>query len=155
MSAERIKQFNASVARYFGPLVKRFALSLRERCKGVYEIDGNGFVVRIRQGTGHRDDFVVTLAAKGSLPEDINDLEGEIGLKVIAEYHGMKYEETGDYQRDFAEAGKVSEKLLFPYLLGINDDFDGLRQFVDRKAEETRRKYEPFRLPPNVREEWM
>ena len=122
---------------------------------GIYQIAGRDFAMRIRQGTGHRKDFVVTLAPKVSLPDDLDDLSQEIGLGVVAEYNGKPLQVRDDYQREFEEAAKTAETLLVPYLLETKTDFEEIRHFVECKVEESGIRTKKYHFPPNVREEWI
>ncbi len=155
MKAESMKEFDDVVAQFFQPLANRVGFQLTKLRDGIYEIAGGMFAMRIRQGTGHRKDFVVTLAPKASLSDDLDDLGQEIGLGVVAEYNGKRLQETDDYQRDFSEAARIAELLCGPYLLDTKEDFGEIQHFVERKVEESGIKTKKYYFPRNVREEWI
>jgi hypothetical protein len=155
MKPESIKEFDDAVAKFFKPLANRFEFPITKLRDGIYEITGGAFAVRIRQGTGHRKDFVVTLAPLVLLPDDLDDLSHEIGLGVVAEFNGKQLHECGDFQCDFSEAAKFTELLCVPYLLGTKNDFGEIQYFVERKIEESGIQSKKYRFPRNVREEWI
>jgi len=154
--------FDEGVARFFGPLAERINLPLRKPKDGIYEITGSTFTMRIRRGIGHTRDFLVCLSEKGSRPESlaIDELGGEIGLGVIAEFYGEKlvvhalHTEEG-YLKAFEEAAKATEKFCIPYLLDLRSNFGEIRDFVERKIEASGVRTKEYRFPPNVREEWL
>src|SRR6266705_2643473 len=82
------KSFDNVVANFFAPLASRAKVELRRIVEGVYEIEGQGFTARIRYGTGHRKDILVTLLPTSEKPLDVADLSKEIGLGVVAKFHG-------------------------------------------------------------------
>jgi hypothetical protein len=155
MKPESFKEFDNAVARCFQPFSERAGFPIRKLRDGIYEIAGQKFVMRIRRGTGHRKDFLVTLSRKASLSRDLDDLSHEIGLGVIAEYNGKQLQALGDYRREFAEAAKIAESLCLPYLLGTKTDFEDIQHFVERKVEESGIKTKSYHFPRNVREEWL
>ena len=74
MKPESFKEFDNAVARFFQPFSERAGFPKRKLRDGIYEIAGQEFVMRIRRGTGHRKDFLVTLSRKASLSRDLDDL---------------------------------------------------------------------------------
>jgi hypothetical protein len=80
--------FEVGIADSFQPLAIRTGLPLRKLHDGVYELVCKEFVMRIRRGTGHGKDFLVTLSRKKVVSGDPLDLTGEVGLAVLAEYNG-------------------------------------------------------------------
>ena len=155
MKSESFKEFDDAVARFFQPFSERAGFPIRKLRNGMYEISGNEFVIRIRRGTGHREDFIITLAPKKSLPSDLDDLGHEIGLNVIAEYNGQQLQESDDYQGQFSEGARIAELLLMPYLLGSKTDFEEIQRFVESKVEESGIRTKKYHFPKNVREEWL
>ncbi len=155
MKEKWTKEFDDAVVRFFQPLANRFGFPLKRWRDGIYEITGRTFVMRIRQGMGHRKDFVVTLAPKMALPDNLDDLSREIGLGVIAEYSGEILQAKGDFQNQFEEAAKAAEIYCIPYLLETKKDFEEMRNFVKRRVEETGIKTKKYHFPRNVREEWI
>ena len=155
MKTEPTGEFDDAADRFFLPLAKRAGLQIKKLCDGIYEIPGRTFVMRIRQGTGHRRDFLVTLAPKSSLPDNLDDLSQEIGLGVVAEYNGKQLQVQSDYHSDFAEAAKIAEMFCIPYLLDTKKDFEEIRRFVECKITESGLETKKYRFPHNVREEWI
>lgn len=152
--------FDDAAVRFFGPLAVRANSSLQKLREGIYQIAGMAFVVRIRRGTGHRKDFVVTLSPKKSGAEDLDDLSGEIGLAVIAEYHGRplqmrELDSKKDWLLAFEEATHAAEMFCLPYLVGEQTDLQGVRRFIEQKVEESGITTKKYHFPPNVREEWF
>ncbi len=92
----------------FEPLAIRAGLPLRKLHDGVYELVGKEFVMRIRRGTGHGKDFLVTLSRKDDVSDKPLELTGEVGLAVLAEYSG-------------ATADALALTLLFALSFGKED----------------------------------
>jgi hypothetical protein len=150
--------FGAAVTTSFRPIADRAGLELQTMRPDIYQIAGNCFILRIRRGIGHRKDFLVTLSRLAASPRDLDDLSGEVGLSVIAEYNGveMPYDDISSVQAFCASlrrAAETAEQFCMPYLTGQKSDFDEIRSFVDRKVEAAWEP--PFKFPPNVREEWL
>jgi hypothetical protein len=84
--------FDECVNQFFKPLAQQSKLPLDKLKDGIYEIRGSAFTMRVRRGTGHSRDFLVCLSDNKSRPEslDVDRLDGEIGLGVIAEFYGEK-----------------------------------------------------------------
>lgn len=158
------KIFDEGVAISFDPLAQRLKLPLRKMAEGVYEIPGRFFALRIRKGTGHTRDFLVTLLERASIsetsgsPRDLCD--GEIGLRVIAAFYGEKlgphmFHTREGYLRAFEDESNAAEKFAAPFLLDLRSNFGDIRQFVARKVEEAGIRDKDYRFPPNVRKEWL
>lgn len=151
-------EFGDAVTTLFKPIATRAGLEMQELRAGIYQIAGASFVLRIRRGIGHRKDFLITLSRLATAPRDLDDLRGEIGLSVIAQYHGveMPYDDISSAQAFYSSlrrAAETTEQICLPYLTGQKSDFDEIRSFIDRKSEAI--VDEPFTFPPNVREEWL
>ena len=54
--------FDDAVTSLFKPVADRAGLELQKLPSGIYQIAGKGFVVRMRRGTGHLKEVLVTLA---------------------------------------------------------------------------------------------
>jgi hypothetical protein len=152
--------FDTLAARFFGPLAERAGLALRQVRDGIYEIAGQAFTVRIRRGTGHRKDFLVTLSPTRSGTEDFDDLRSEIGLGVLADYSERPLkphplDSLEDWQLAMGEAAEAARELCLPYLLGKQTDLEGVKQFIERRVEESGIRTKKYRFPRNVREEWI
>ncbi|HUJ42108.1 MAG TPA: hypothetical protein VLW52_00750 [Opitutaceae bacterium] len=151
--------FDELVTRFFAPLAKRAGLPLEALGEGIYEVAGSKFAMRIRRGTGHRKDFLVTLSLKQP-EQNLDDLSGEIGLGVLADYrgrplHAHALDSVEDWQLALEETARASEELCLPYLKGKQNDLDGVRRFIERKIDASGIRTERHRFPRNVREEWV
>jgi len=151
--------FEIGVADSFRPLAVRAKLPLWKLHDGVYEILGNEFAMRIRRGTGHGKDFLVTLSRKTDLSTDPLELSGEVGLALFAEYAGATEEAATLTARDgspsaFRRVAGAAERFCLPYLLGRRADFATVQQFVHDKVENARAGIKKYHFPSNVREEW-
>jgi hypothetical protein len=152
-------KFDDSVTRSFGPLaqhVRQPLVKLRER---IYQIEGCGFRMRIRLGTGHRLDFLVTLSRSDRVTEDLSDLKGEIGLGVLAAYNGnpLKAQSPSSingWQQAFDEAAQAARVFCLPYLLGSQTELDGVKHFIEQKIEDSGIRTKEYHFPRKVREEW-
>lgn len=150
--------FDDSVTAFYKPIADRAGLQLQKLRSGIYQIVGALFILRLRQGTGHKKDLLVTMAPIAASARDLDDLSGEIGLPLIAEYHGVEipHEDITSSEGFYSSPRHVAEmieRFCMPYLLGQKSDFEELRSFVDRKIASA--PIPSFNFPPNVREEWL
>jgi len=135
----KVTDFEELVYSSFLPLASRHKLRLRKLREGIFQIDGIGFHLRIRKGTGHRADFLVTVLPAKYESVALEKLEGEIGLGVIVEFNGAAGINTEKLNSEaFMKAAENSEKYCLPYLLGTKSDFDGILTFVEKKIEKHR-----------------
>ncbi|MBI4658411.1 MAG: hypothetical protein HY735_06130 [Verrucomicrobia bacterium] len=156
MSKANTNLFREAVTKFFAPLAEQTGLTLSELADGVYEIEGAKFAMRIRRGTGHRKDMLVTLLATEGRPTDLFDLSHEIGLGMVAEFRGERIE--ADQKDDLKEAENLAhaaQKFLVPYLLGHRSDHAELTKFVEKRANEVSSEVPAYRFPKNVRKEWL
>ncbi|HWA27615.1 MAG TPA: hypothetical protein VG734_18305 [Lacunisphaera sp.] len=152
--------FDKLVQNHFAPIARRGMFSMRKLAKGVHEIGGRDFAIRVREGTGHSRDFLITLVPGESRINEPDDLANEIGLGVIAEFFGEPLVKRdmftpGRFKRGFAEAAASAEKFLIPYLSGERRDLDEIRRFIEGKVEASGVRKKQYRFRPNVREEWL
>ncbi|HWA08330.1 MAG TPA: hypothetical protein VG838_02570 [Opitutaceae bacterium] len=152
-------QFNELMTRFFTPVAKRAGFALNVLREGIYEIAGSKFTMRIRRGTGHHKDFVVTLSPREP-DRDLDDLGGEIGLAVLAEYSGRplhrhELDSIEDWQLAVEEAAHAADELCVPYLIGQQSDLSGVRRLIEEKIEASGIRTKKYRFPRNVREEWI
>jgi hypothetical protein len=152
--------FEVGIADSFQPLAIRTGLPLRKLHDGVYELVCKEFVMRIRRGTGHGKDFLVTLSRKKVVSGDPLDLTGEVGLAVLAEYNGATADALALRARDsssgaFRRAAEAAEHFCLPYLLGRRIDFADIQQFVEDKIQKSGAYTRKYHFPPNVRKEWI
>lgn len=153
-------RFEVLVVQCFSPIAKKAGLELKQLGKGVFEIKGSRFAVRIREGVGHARDFLVTLLAVKPLPDDFDDLTGEIGLGVIVEFCGGTLSDKdlflpGRYRQAMNEAAAATEKFCLDFLLNRKDSLTDLRTFIEQKISKSGLRDKKCRFPPNVREEWL
>ena len=158
MAEISVTHFGDAVTAVFQPLADRAGFELRKLRSDIYEIAGENFILRIRQGTGHFKDVLVTLAPSTEASLDLDYLTGEIGLNNIAEYHRLTVPEQDicsveGFYSSLGRLAKVTETVCMPYLLGQKSDYGKIRAFVDSKIEDARKQWGPF--PSNVREEWL
>jgi hypothetical protein len=152
--------FEIGVVDSFQPLAIRAELPLRKLHDGVYELVGKEFVMRIRRGTGHGKDFLVTLSRREDVSDNPLELTGEVGLAVLAEYGGATADALALTARDgspgaFRRAAEAAERFCLPYLLGRRIDFADIQQFVEDKIQKSGAYTRKYHFPPNVREEWI
>ena len=150
----------AYVTTFFAPFVANTKLAIEELGEGIHEVQSKKFIMRIRRGTGHRNDILVTILATAERPANNDDLSKEIGLAVLAEFRGETLAESPfdteeAYLRAAAELARAAEKLILPYLLGHRTDFTDLKKFVAARAEKALREIPDYRFPKNVRKEWI
>ena len=159
MSKPNTTTFSTAVARSFAPLAANAKLTIRELGEGIHEVQGKDFTMRVRRGTGHRKDILVTLLPTAERPADHDDLSKEIGLGVVAEFVGESLPELPidteeEYLRSADYLAKAADKLLLPYLLGTRNDFAELKRFVADRADKAVGEIPDYRFPKNVRKEW-
>jgi|GEM_PF-4346159 len=152
--------FEIGVADAFQPLAARAGLPLRKLREGIYEMAGKEFALRIRRGTGHGNDFLVTLSRKEDVSSDPFQLTGEVGLAVIAEYCGATADPLALTARNgslvaFRSSAQAAEHFCLPYVLGSRADFAEVQGFVEDKIQKSGAQTKKFHFPPNVREEWI
>jgi hypothetical protein len=152
--------FEVGVGDAFQPLAARAGLPLKKLCAGIYEMSGSEFVMRIRRGTGHGKDFLVTLSRKEDVSADPLQLTGEVGLAVLAEYSGAVADALALTAREgslsaFRRAADGAERFCLPYLLGRKADFPEIRRFVEDKIQKSGAHTKKYNFPTNVREEWI
>ena len=150
--------FDDAVISIFKPVAHRAGLKLQKLRSGIYEIAGRDLVLRLRLGKGHFKDVLITLAPSTEAPRDLDHLTGEIGLNVIAEYHGLTAPDQDtlsvkSFYSSLQRIAELTETLCVPYLLGQKSDYQEIRSFVDRKIESDTKQWGPW--PFNVREEWL
>ena len=154
------KAFEEAVIRSFQPIATANGMALQKLGDGVFEIRGAEFAIRIRRGTGHLPDFVVTLGLKKSPYSDIYDASGEIGLGWIAEFYGAKLEAPGLLTPENIEQGMQNASLLtgdlcIPYVTGTRNDYANIRAFLDKKKEGISLAYDKMQFPSNVHRKWL
>jgi hypothetical protein len=140
------------------PVARGAGLLLRKVGSNLYEIGGSEFVLRIRKGTGHRDDLLVTVTSSGDTSLDLNSVKDEIGLGAIAQYYGAQFpapdsSSITDFDLTAATAAQQAQSFILPILTGENKDFLAIKDFIKRKIAENEQS-KSYRNIPNVREEW-
>jgi len=128
--------FDVLVTQAFEPWAKRAGFVLKNPRDGIFEIEGLRFTMRIRRGTGHLKGFVVTLSRKSSQVVDLDDLDGEIGLSVIAEFNGQPLRtwalnSIDDWKVALEDAAAASQAFCLPYLIGEISNFEDIEQFIE------------------------
>jgi hypothetical protein len=111
--------FETGVADSFKQLAIRAGLSLRKLHDGVDELVGREFAMRIRRGTGHGKDFLVTLSGREDVSDNPLELTGSVGLAVIAEYSGATADALALTARDsslgaFRRAAEAAVRFCLP-----------------------------------------
>lgn len=159
MSKPTTSTFNKAVARSFAPLAGDAKLAIQQLGDGIYEVPGKDFTMRIRMGTGHRKDILVTMLPTAERPADNDDLCKEIGLGVVAEFAGaslteLPIETEEEYLHSADYLAAAADTLLLPYLLGTRNDFAELKRFVAARSAKAVGEIPDYRFPKNVRKEW-
>lgn len=152
--------FDQAVAHHFAPLAVNAKLAIQHLCDGAYEVQGKEFIMRIRRGTGHRKDILVTLLQSAERPAENDDLSKEIGLGVVAQFYGEKLEEASldtqeEYLRSAGSLAEAAGRLLFAYLIGDRTDFAQLKNFATARSGKAVSEIPDYRFPKNVRKEWI
>lgn len=160
MKKPDLKTFDVAIAKSFAPIANHLKLQVRKLAEGVYEIESREFTVRIRHGTGHRKDILITFLPTAERPIDVGDLSKEIGLGVVVRFNGetlsdMQFDTEDEYLRYARDLAEAVKKYLVPYLLGLRTDFPEIKEFVAANAEKAVNEISGYRLPKNVRKEWI
>jgi hypothetical protein len=159
MKLRFLQEFNQAVLNRFGAMAESLDLKLKQLADGVFEIASQLYSLRIRLGTGHRVDFLVTLVDNKEKADDANALTGEIGLGVIMEYYGTKLIESRqaapqDIDAEIARMADLSQHYCVPFLSGKSADWVSIKEFVQTKIEKAGGNMKKYNFPKNVREEW-
>lgn len=160
MNNPNLKTFDSVVPDLFASLAQRAKAGLRRVADGVYEIEAQGFTARVRYGTGHRKDILVTLLPTSEKPLELSDLSREVGLGAVAKFCGenlpeLSFDNEEEYLAYASALAASAEKFLLPYLLGLRTDFSAIKEFVSKNAREGDREVSEFKFPKNVRKEWL
>jgi hypothetical protein len=150
--------FDTLVRHFFQPLSARVGAPLKLLREGIYEIGGSAFVLRIRRGTGHSRDFLVTLSRRAS-GKSLDDLSDEIGLGVIAQYNQRSLrphdlDSELDWKLALEEAAEAATAFCLPYLSNAQSDLSGVELFIRTKVEASGIKNKGFQFPSNVQKKW-
>ncbi len=160
MKTANLSAFDDVVVNFFAPLADRAKTELRRVADGINEIGTQGFTARVRYGTGHRKDILVTLLATCEKPLEISDLSKEIGLGAVAKFRGenlpeLPFQNEEEYLRYASNLAASAEKFLLPYLLGLRTDFSAIKEFVSKNGLEAAREVSEYKFPKDVRKEWL
>jgi hypothetical protein len=152
--------FDSEVRRAFKPISEQLGVPLEQVIQGVYQLGSHGYWLRIRRGTGHRKDFLITLSIREKSKEELSDAIDEVGLGVIVEYKGSQLPQSSldsldDWKAALEQASRNTQQFLSPYLTGECNDFDEILNYIERKVIDTGIRGKTFRFPRNVREEWL
>ena len=152
--------FDRAAMKAFSPLAVNAKLTMEALGGGVYEVQGKEFTMRIRRGTGHARDILVTVLPTGERPADHDDMSKEIGLGVVAEFGGqclseLPFDTEEECQCSAVYLANEADKLIMPFLLGTRNDFGELKEFVAARVEAAQRDLPDYRFPKNVRKEWV
>ncbi len=159
MNAESLAEFDRAVTVHFKPLAEGLGSNLGHPAKGMYEIVSGSFTLRVRLGTGHGIDILVTAVPTSSKSVDPSELQGEIGLGVITEFYGAKLETVRSNSREkiepeVAKLSALSSKFISPFLIGKNTDWERIKAFVENKIADSGIRSKQYNFPKNVRKEW-
>jgi hypothetical protein len=130
-----LAMFDDAVTKSFASIATRTNSVVKRLAPDAFEISSEKFVLRIRYGTGHRKDVLVTLSPSNQRVMDVHNLRGEIGLGAIAKILGEyltepSFDDEKEYYQYVEYIAKVSERLLAPYLLGLKDDFEQIEKSI-------------------------
>jgi len=155
-----IALFDNAVVRFFSPLAAKAKLPLNRLQDGIYEIASSEAVMRIRFSAGHGKSILATIIATCDRSGDVNDTSKELGLGLIARFHGdtMHTEAVATEPEFFQQAELVAHKAeehFIPYLLGLRDDLERAKEYVETLIVESGMREKRWNFPKNVREEWF
>jgi hypothetical protein len=160
MKPADVKLFDNAVVRFFLPVAAKIKLPLNRLQDGIYEIAAPESVMRIRLGIGHGKSVLATIMATRDRPPDVNDTSKELGLGLISRFHGdAVHTEAVSTEREFLEQAEIvahkAEEHFVPYLLGLRDDLERAKEYVETLIIESGMREKKWNFPKNVREEWL
>ncbi|HUA67659.1 MAG TPA: hypothetical protein VMA13_03850 [Candidatus Saccharimonadales bacterium] len=156
------KIFDEAIAKCFQPIAQDLGLPLSKVSDGVYEISSPYFILRMRLHTGHRRGFNVMLRQTSFREFDENEPFVQYGVGCFMEFHGEDLKQTFidiDTDDDFIRQGQLladaTKRYGVAYLEGQGKDFDAVQEIVKKQAQESIEEIKKYRLPKNVRKEWI
>lgn len=159
METITLETFDSAVSRYFEILAQKLELRLDRLKDGFYEIPSPYFTMRIRFEIGHRKSISATLFPTKERPANLDDKIRELGVAVFAGYNGedmhTKPVSTVEEFLQLAElTAKMAERFCVPYLLGQKNDFEQVKEYVDKLIEESGIRQKKWSFPKNVQKRW-
>lgn len=154
--------FERAVARYFEPIARQHRWPFIRTSAQLYEIPSPHFVMRIRFNIGaHAKSINATLIPTKELPGDVEDGgHGELGVAVIAGFNGVPIEyipwdatEEGLF-KEAQHVSNMAQQFALPYLLGQKSDWESIKKFICRKADESVKEVKKYRFPRRVQKRW-
>lgn len=136
-----VYHFDKEVEASFGALSEKHGFQLKRLCKGVYEIEAKEFSMRIREGTGHKTDILVTIVPTSLRSNNPKYLDNEKGLGNLAKFNNeelssfwgkpsLDADGEAAYSRAVNRVAVDAERLVIPYLLGLKNDYPLFERFV-------------------------
>jgi hypothetical protein len=161
------KLFDQAVAKHFGPISQKLGLLLSKISDGVYEMPSPHFIMRIRLHTGHRRGLNVLFrpASLRDFDESKPGIQYDLGCFMLFQGEDLKQVMVDvDTDEDFLRQARLlagaTERFGVPYLLGQKNDFESVREFIQKRGEpeleqirEMQKNIE--RNMPSVRQEWI
>lgn len=160
MNMNDLEFIDGLIIRFFSPVAAKVGRPLQRIADGVYEICSSVFTIRIRFCEGHGKSILATIMLTSERSTDPSDLRDEIGVGVVARYEGksMHTEQKTTAEELVEQAKEVATKtdtLLVPFLLGLRNDFESIRKYVESLIIESGMREKTWNFPKNVREEWL
>jgi hypothetical protein len=147
MNHNPAEKFGEEVLGAFSPMCAKNQLALKKLGPYAYQISGINFSVRVRRGTGHSKELLITLTSKPPISDSLDDLRDEIRIGVLAKYHHLELGACSTLE--------AVEILLLPYLTGKENSISGIQQFIEREIQQSGIRNKTYLFPKNVREEWL
>ncbi|HVV49653.1 MAG TPA: hypothetical protein VHO06_08340 [Polyangia bacterium] len=128
LMGDKAEVFERAIEAHFAPVITGAGLTLARIAAGVYEVAGREIAMRLRAGTGHKKDMLMTLVRRRGRTGDPYDLHDEIGAGWFAKQVGITMPEFSvdseeGYMRSAFDLAQVAKTALLPYLLGTRLDF--------------------------------
>jgi len=158
--------FDKSVAKFFAPIAKKLQLPLVKVNDYIYEIPSPHFIMRIRLNGGRHRGLNILL--RQTTLRDFVDNKPYIqyGLGCFDLSNGEELKPLppvltdADFLQQAQSFAAEAERLGAPYLLGLKDDFEAIREMMRKRVEprlkEIREMTANIRrnMRGQVREEW-
>jgi hypothetical protein len=160
------KTFDKAVATFFKPIAQKHGLPLLKIEDCIYEMPSPYFILRIGLLAGHNRSISATLR-QVSLRNFVDRVVGiQYDIGWLLRFNGEDTEpfhflisDDNDILRKVQMEADATERFGIPYILGLKDDFESVKEFAKREVEtrmermrQTRPKKE-IKLK-NVRQEW-
>jgi hypothetical protein len=159
--------FDRAVRTTFARVLDLTKLSMDNPAEGVYEVISKHLSLRIRWQVGHMGcNLLLTMTSPTPRGATQFAGTGEIGLAHIVEFYGdgalrrilrimtRDCTDEASMAQALSQGAIAAERFCIPLLLGLNDDWPRIRNFVEQKICSSPRSIKKRMYPPSVKPKW-